>query len=82
MLDQEHLAFAIEHNAAYPERHAAGEAKIQMEQASKLRLKSPSQSVQIYCHHISGYPDMVFDPCAGAAGLPIHERTFQKDITR
>ena len=44
--DQKHLVVAIEHDAADPERHAAGDPPIEMKNPPQLRLEAFSNILQ------------------------------------
>jgi hypothetical protein len=43
---------------------------------AQRRLKTLSQALQVHRHPNPGHFGIAFDPCAGAAGLPIHCRDF------
>jgi hypothetical protein len=73
VLDQKHLVVAVEHDAADPQSHAAGDPPIEMKYAPELWLQALSNLLQDRHGHL-GQTDMTFDPCAGRALLPIHER--------
>ena len=71
VLDQKHPVLAVQHHAADPERHAAGEAPIEMETPPQRRLE---RSVAVLQVHRRRFPisAILFDPCVASAGLPLH----------
>ena len=72
VLDQEHAIVPVQHHGADAERHATGEPPVQVENPPQPRLKSGSQLLQLHRHRSPEVPDIAFDPCLAAAGLPIH----------
>src|ERR1700692_4158269 len=70
--DEKHAVLTVQHHAADPERHAAGEAPIEMEKPPQHRLKTPLQGLRVHCHRTIGYSSTVFDPCNAPARLSLH----------
>ena len=75
VLDQKYPVFAVQHHGADPERHAAGEPPVEMENPAQHRLEplvsrpegSSRRTLRVILH-------IAFDPCAAPAGLPILSR--------
>ena len=61
MLDQKHPVVAIEHDAADPERHAAGDPPVEMKDPPQQRLEALSQMLQGR-HANLGWTAVTFDP--------------------
>jgi hypothetical protein len=59
--DQKHPVVAVEHHAADPERHAAGDPPIEVEDPAQLRLETLSQALQRR-HANLGWTAITFDP--------------------
>jgi hypothetical protein len=59
VLDEKHPIIAVDHDAANPERHATGEAPIQMETPPQQRLESSSQGLKFHRGQIPVFPQIV-----------------------
>jgi hypothetical protein len=59
--DQKHPVVAIEHDAADPERHAAGHPPVEVKGASQRRFQAPAQMLQGR-HSNLGWTAVTFDP--------------------
>jgi hypothetical protein len=71
VLDQKHAITAVHHDAANPQRHAPGEAPVQMETPPQQRLEPLSQGLKIHRALIPAFPQIVIDPCIAQARLPL-----------